>query len=103
MFQVEVLKLESSEFQNLNLSTRLKASEALQSLGLVLPFNPSGGLRDMVSNSPPLFVSQIVQNSFIQVDEKALKLPATVACLRSSCGRRVKLQLQAGVKSGVCW
>ncbi|KAL1834838.1 hypothetical protein ACET3Z_004489 [Daucus carota] len=71
----------------------IEASEALQSLGLVSLFGPSGGLGELVSNSLPLFVSQIVHKSFIEVDEKGTEAAAAtvVLMLGSSCVPRVKV------------
>ncbi|XP_017229600.2 serpin-ZX [Daucus carota subsp. sativus] len=72
----------------------IEAREALQSLGLVSLFGPSGGLGEMVSNSFPLFVSRIVHKSFIEVDEKGTEAAAaTVFCTApgSSCIPRVKV------------
>ncbi|WOH02890.1 hypothetical protein DCAR_0522280 [Daucus carota subsp. sativus] len=48
----------------------IEASDALQSLGLVLPFKPQDGCTEMVYDPRPLHVSKIFQKSFIEVDER---------------------------------
>lgn len=57
----------------------IEASEMLMTLGLVLPFDPSTGLSEMVDHSQPLSVSKIYHKSFIEVNEEgAVAAAATV-------------------------
>nr|XP_017229581.1 PREDICTED: serpin-ZX-like isoform X1 [Daucus carota subsp. sativus] len=89
--RVEVGKFRIPKFK---FEYNIEASKALKSLGLVSLFGPSGGLGEMVSNSLPLFVSQIMHKSFIEVDEKGTEAAAaTVVCMAtgSSCVPRVKV------------
>ena len=83
--RVEVGKFRIPKFK---FEYNIEAREALQSLGLVSLFGPSGGLGEMVSNSSPLFVSKIVHKSFIEVDEYGTEAAAAteVECMMgSSC------------------
>ncbi|KAK1381826.1 Serine protease inhibitor (SERPIN) family protein [Heracleum sosnowskyi] len=53
-----------------------------QKLGFILPFNPIVGLREIVNDHKPLFVSNIFHKSFIEIDEKGTQACAeTVASL----------------------
>ncbi|KAK1364231.1 SERPIN domain-containing protein [Heracleum sosnowskyi] len=66
----------------------IEASEALKSLGLVFPFDQDVGLREMVSDPMPLFVSKIFHKSLIEVDEQGTEAAAaTSASLGLGCGR----------------
>lgn len=47
----------------------MELSEALKTLGLVLPFDPHGGLSEM-AHGRPLVVSKIYHKSFIEVNEE---------------------------------
>ncbi|KAL1819029.1 hypothetical protein ACET3Z_013898 [Daucus carota] len=52
----------------------IEVSQVLQSLGLVLPFDPDGfGLREMVYDHP-LCVSSMFHKSLIEVDDKVTEL-----------------------------
>ncbi|XP_074323134.1 serpin-ZX-like [Apium graveolens] len=67
----------------------IEASKALESLGLVFPFDPCVGLSEMVSDPMPLFVSYIFHKSFIEIDEQGTEVAAaTVGSYGLGCGRR---------------
>lgn len=59
---------------NFKFEYEIEVSQVLQSLGLVLPFDPDGfGLREMVYDHP-LCVSSMFHKSLIEVDEKVTEL-----------------------------
>ncbi|KAL6514151.1 hypothetical protein OROHE_019138 [Orobanche hederae] len=64
----------------------IELSEALKSLGLVLPFHPSVGLTQMVDHFMPLFVSKMYHKAFIEVDESGTEAAAaTVVAMGFGC------------------
>jgi serpin B len=80
--KVEVGKFLIPKF---NISFGIETSELLKELGLVLPFS-MGGLTKMAESpvSEELFVSNIIQKSFIEVNEEGTKAAAVIgATLRT--------------------
>ncbi|XP_019192767.1 PREDICTED: serpin-ZXA-like [Ipomoea nil] len=70
------------------ISFQLEGSKDMKELGVVAPFNPSGGaLAEMVdsSESSDLYVSKILQRSFIEVNEGGTEA-AAVSCAPPAVG-----------------
>ncbi|MCH86031.1 serpin-ZX, partial [Trifolium medium] len=78
-------KVEVGDFMipSFKISFGIETSDALKELGVILPFSP-GGLTKMVNS--PIWVSNIFQKSFIEVNEKGTEAAAvtTIRC-RECC------------------
>ncbi|KAK2360372.1 serpin-ZX [Trifolium repens] len=87
--KVEVGRFRIPKF---NFSFGVDASELLKELGLVLPFE-MGGLTKMVDSSisEELFVSDIIQKSFIEINEEGTT--AAAATILAACGCSMYTQI----------
>ncbi|KAH7567358.1 hypothetical protein ACOSP7_010797 [Xanthoceras sorbifolium] len=76
-------KVEVGDFRipRFKISFGFEASKVLKGLGLVLPFSGGGGLTEMVDSpvASNLFVSNIFQKSFIEVNEEGTEAAAASA------------------------
>ncbi|CAJ2641059.1 unnamed protein product [Trifolium pratense] len=71
------------------ISFGLEASDALKELGVVLPFCPSAGVTKMVDTpNSPTWVSDILQKSFIKVNEEGTEAAAVTFSRFFGCARR---------------
>ncbi|WJX41306.1 hypothetical protein P8452_28676 [Trifolium repens] len=83
-------KVEVGDFRipNFEISFGLSFSDALKELGVVLPFDPSVGLAKMVdSPKSPIWVSDILQKSFIKVNEKGTEAAAVTVAPLAGCAQ----------------
>ncbi|XP_074356813.1 serpin-ZX-like [Apium graveolens] len=69
----------------------IEMTQALQKLGLDLPFDPNVGLSEMVDDPNPLFVSNIFHKSFIEVDEKGTEASAATGVYAAECCAMIQL------------
>ncbi|KAL5547717.1 hypothetical protein UlMin_002948 [Ulmus minor] len=69
-------QVEVGDFRIPKFSFGFEASNVLKGFGLVLPFSGEGGLTEMVPYGWDLYVSSIVHNSVIEVDEEGMKAAA---------------------------
>jgi serpin B len=83
-------KVEVGDFRvpKFEISFGFAASDALKELGVVLPFSASASLTKMVdSPDTPIWVSDILQKSFIKVNEKGTEAAAVTRFRGIGCAR----------------
>jgi serpin B len=85
-----ITKVQVGDFRipNFEISFGLSVSDALKELGVVLPFDPRVGLAKMVDYpKSPIWVSDILQKSFIKVNEKGTEAAAVTVAPLAGCAR----------------
>lgn len=88
----KLVKVGDFRIPKLKISSMFEALEALQELGLKIPFSAKDAdFSGMVTNLVPLYISQVLHKSTIEVEEQGTETSASTAMhAYASCGRNYK-------------